>query len=309
VSYQLLTAKKEAVYGTAVANAAVDSIWALDVSFKSLGQRVVLAPAKPSLAADAGVITGEHSELTFDVLLAGSGAAGVAPKWSKLITAAGYGEDVEAGASVAYTILNDPDLSDSLTMQWSDMGRLHQMVGARGKVGLKATAGQPPRLSFLFRGLLVPVAARAPVGSVDANFADWEETRPIAQGRTTFSLGGVPMVLRVLSVDAADNVKFVDLPNLKGVFLRGDRALSGSFKANVPPIGTYSPEAKWISGAKDVFAFTHNTAPGEIVTVNGRVQLDAPTWSREDDFDVFSSQAFLVGSDPASNDDFSILLT
>lgn len=309
MGYQLLTAKTETVQNTEIVNTAPDTCWIENPQFKPLGERVVLNPAKPSLAANPGVITGEHSEISFDFLISGSGTLGTAPKWGKFMTAAGFAETIAAGASVTYSRLADPDASKSLTMVWRDMGRSHKLLGARGKIGFKAVAGQPLRGTATFRGLLVPVTASAALVPADANFTGWEENRPIAQGRTTFTLGGVALTLRELSGDAADNVKFIDLPGQKGVYLRGDASMSGKIKAHVPAIGTYSPEAKWIAGAKEAWSLTHGTTAGSIATLNGLVQLDAPAWSREDEFDVFDSSAFFVGSSLQANDDFSIVLT
>lgn len=309
MSFQLLLAKTEANYGVDAVAAALNSVWAENVQFKEMGERVVLNPAKPSTTANPGVITAIHSEVSFDVLLSASGTAGVAPAWGSLITSCGYVEDIEVGASVTYTPMADASTAPSQTMVWRDSGRLHKALGARGKVGLKVMEKQPPRLSFMFRALLVPLAAGAALVPADADFSEWPEVLPVAQGRTTFSLGGVPLTLRELSADSADNVKFIDLPGQKGVYLKGDRGMTGKIKAHMPPVGTYNPEAKWITGAKEVFGLTHNTAAGTVVTVNGRAQLDAPTFSRADEFDAFDSSIFLVGSDLATNDDFSIVLT
>lgn len=309
MSYQLLTAKTETVLNTEILNAAADTCFVENVQFKTLGERVVLNPAKPSLAANPGKVTGQHSEITFDFLLSGSGAAGTAPKHGKFLTAAGFAEAVTAGTTVTYSRLADPDASKSLTMVWRDQNRLHKLLGARGRIGFKAVAGQPLRASAVFRGLLVPVAASAPLVPADANFGGWEENDAIAQGRTTFTLGGTTLTLRELSGDAADNVKFIDLPNQKGVFLRGDASMSGKLQANVPAVGTFSPEAKWLSQEKLAWSLVHGTTAGNIVTLNGLIQVGEPSYSRVDEFDVFDQSAFFVGSGLQTNDDFSIVLT
>ena len=309
MAYQLLLGKKETTYGTAPAMTAADSIWAENVQHKLMGTRVVLNPAKPGLGANPGVITGEHAELTFETLLVGSGVAGTAPSWGMLAKAAGWGEAVVADTSVTYARLVNPATSDSLAFRWSDEGRLHVLVGARGKGDLKLTPGQPPKIAWTYRGIMVPVAARTPVAPSDADFTDWPTAEPIDHGNTTFEIDGVEVVLRDLTLTSADNVKFIDLPGQKGVFLKGDPSFSGSIKANVPPIGDYNPEAKWLDQSREPFTVVNGADEGSIVTVSGVAQLDAPAWSKEDEFDVFTSNAFLVGSSDSATDDLVIVIT
>jgi len=308
MSYQLLLAKTEVTPGTDVVPAAVNTVQALNVSHKLLGDRVTIDVAKPSTTAAEGQIVGEHVEFSFDVPLSTSGVAGTAPAWGSLIKACGYAETIVATTSVTYAPLSDLALTPALTMQWRDSLRTMKALMSRGKVGLKVSAKNIPMLSFMYRGILVPMAAGAQLVPGDANFTTWPTVKPVAQGRSTFSLGGVAMSLLELTADTADNVKFIDLTNQKGVFLKGDRNMSSKIKAQMPAVATYSPEAKWLAGSKEVFQFVHGTAPGGIATVNGRQQLDSPSWSRTDEFDTFEASGFLVSSDLASNDDFSIVL-
>ena len=294
MAYQLLLAKTEVTPGTAPAMTAADSVWAEKVQHKLLGTRVVLEPAKPDLGANPGVITGEHAELTFSTLLVGSGTAGVAPSWGKIALAAGWGETIVEDESVAYDQLADPDTSDTMAFDWSDEKRHHKLVYARGKGDIDLTPGQQPRINWTFRGILIPVAARAVVEADDADFTDWPTTRPIAHDLTTFALDGHDVVLRGLTLNGADNVKFVDLPSQKGVFLKGDPSFSGSIKADVPTLADFNPEAVWIAGAIKPFTVTHNTVAGTIVTVSAAAQFDAPSWSKEDGFDAFTSNIFVT---------------
>lgn len=309
MSFQLLLAKTEVTPGTDSVPVAANAVYAEGVSFMPKGERVTLDPAKPSTTANPGVIVGIHSEISFDVPLSSSGSPGVAPAWGALMKACGYSETIVATTSVTYAPLADLALTPALTKVWRDSLRNHKMLMCRGKVGLKISAKQIPRLSFTFRGIHVPLAVGAALVPADGTFTPWTDVLPVAQGRSTFSLGGVAMQLLELSADTADNIKFYDLTGQKGVFLKGDRNMSSKIKAWQPAVGTYSPEAKWIAGAKEQFAFVHNTTAGQIITVNGRQQLGTPSWSRVDETDTFESGGFLVGSDIAANDDFSIVLT
>ena len=306
---QLMLIKKEATYATDAAPTATDTILAEAVRFSLKGTDVGSDPAKPGVGAAPSQTYGEHVEVTFEVPVAASGVAGTAPAWGFLHLAAGWSETVVPDTSVTYSLLTDPSSSDSVTLAWRDAKRSHKVLGARGRVGLKAQKGQRPMWVYTFKGLYVPVAAGAALVPADADFTGWNDAKPIAQGRTTFSFGGVAMPLRDLSTDPSDNVIFADLPHQENVQLLGERAFTGRLKATVPPIGTYNPETAWISRARQSFVLAHETAAGSVVTITGQGQVGEPSYSREDGEDVFEQSLKLLGSTLAASDDLIVTLT
>lgn len=306
---QLLLHKKEVTYGVDPGPLAVDTLMAEAVRHTLRGTDVGTDPSKPGVGATESFTYGEHVELTFEIPLAGSGEAGVAPKWGRLLKACGFVETVVAETSVTYGLMSDPSVSDSGSFVWRDARRLHAIRGARGRAGLKISAGMRPMLTFAFRGLYVPVAPGAALVAGDADFTDWTVARPVAQGRTTFSFGGVAMPLRELTAEPGDNVRFVDLPHQENVQLLGERAFTGKLKATTPPIGTYNPETAWISREHQEFTFVHETAAGSVVTVSGQGQVGEPSFSRDAGEDVFEQSLKLIGSDLAASDDLVIVVT
>lgn len=306
---QLLLIKKEVTYGTDSAPVAANTLWAENVNYTLNGTDVGSDPAKPGVGATPSTTYGEHAELTFDVPLAGSGTAGTAPKWGPLMLMVGYAETVVAATSCTYALVADPSGADSGTIIWRDAKRTHKMLGCRGRVGLKFVAGQRPMLSFTFKGLYVPVAAGAALVSADASFTGWNDAKPVAQGRTTFSWGGVNMPLRDLTLEAGDNIVFVDLPHQENVQLLGERAYTGKLKASTPAIGTFSPETAWISRARLTGTIVHEGTAGSIVTVNMGGQVGQPSYTRDSGEDVFEQPLKLLGSTLALSDDLVIALT
>lgn len=306
---QLLLNKTEVDYGTDPGPAAVDTLMAEAVRFTLKATDVGSDPSKPGVGATPSFTYGEHVELTFEVALAASGAAGVAPKWGALLLQAGFRETIEEDTSVTYELLDDPSSSDSGTFVWRDAKRMHKITGARGRVGLKATAGQRPTLTLAYKGLYSPVAAGAALVAADADFDDWNEAQPIAQARTTFSFGGVEMPLRELTAEPTDNIKFVDLPHQENVQLLGERAFNGKIKATMPAVGVFNPETAWRSRERQAFVLTHETAVGKVVTVTGQGQVGEPSYTRDDGEDVFEQSLKLLGSTLAASDDLVIVLT
>lgn len=307
---QALFAKKEVVYGAAIALTAADVIHAENVRYQVKGEIVKGDPAKPGYGAVPGVVYGEHAELTFDVPLAGSGTVATPPKWGLFMKAAGWTETVVPTTSVTYA-LGDPSLADSLTFKWRDAKRTHTLAGARGRVALKVAAGGRLMLSYLFRGLHSDVTASAPPAPADVTWTGWNDSLPVQQALTAFALDGVPMTLREWGMDAADNVRFTDVPYQENIELLGAREFTGKIKAGVPDIALFNPEAKWRSNATLVAQLIHETASvGRIVTINARGQLQGPpTYSRDNDQDLFEQDFNLVGSNLGASDDIAIVLT
>lgn len=306
---QALFLKQEATYGTAVALSAADVVHAENVKYQPKGDVVKGDPAKPGYGAVPGVVYGEHGELSFDVPLAASGTAGAAPKWGAILKACGWTETIVATTSVTYA-LGNPQLADSLTIKWRDAKRTHILAGARGRVSLKLTAGQRPMLSFTFRGLHQDVTASAAPVAADVTWTGWNDSLPIQQGRTTFSLGGVAMTLRDFSLDSSDNVRFTDVPHQENVELLGARELTGKLKAGTPDVAVFNPETKWRTNEVLVSALVHGVgSAGNIVTINSRGQLGEPSYSRDNDQDLFESGFMLVGSNLGADDDIAIVLT
>jgi hypothetical protein len=308
---KLLRVVKETVYATPAAVVAADTIWAEDVRFMPRGTRVVGNPARPSVGSVPGQVTGVHGEMSFNVPLITGGSAGNAARWDKLATAAGFSRVAISGTSVTYILPHDPAAATaSLTLDYFEGLRRHRLYGARGKAGLKLTAGQRPMLNFMYRGLLTPLAAAPAFSHADADFAGWGEPEPIAASNTTAQYGAAPIVLRDLSVDQNDNVQFLDLPGRNNVRLSGERVWTGSLKVDTPPPGVLNFEQLWKSNAQTPLQVNFGGVAGRIVTVNARCQISGePTYGEEEGQDVTTIPVSLVASAVDLDDELSIILT
>lgn len=310
---QLLLIKQEVTYNLDPVAAAVDTVLAEDVQYRMTGQRVTPNPAKPGVGPVADHTYGEVAEVTFKVPLAGSGTAGTAPKWGKLMKASGWGEALVALTSVTYSLLADP-LTDStsVTLTWRDGNRrVHTVTGARGKVDFELSAGQRPMLVFMFRGLHHDVTTAAGVlAHADANFTGWNDAKPVASGTTTFAYAGVSgLGLRELSFQQSDNVKFVDLPEQENVRHLGERVFTGAKKITCPLPSALNLETKWKAGTVDTWSMVHGATAGNIATINGRSQLIDPTYERTDGDDVAGANLKLVPSSLTTDNDLALVLT
>ncbi|MEW5687421.1 MAG: hypothetical protein AB1942_21095 [Pseudomonadota bacterium] len=317
---QLLLAKQEVTYGVDPTTAAIDTIWAENVTYEPTGQRVTPKVAKPGSGAMADHTYGEHAVVSFEIPLAGSGVAGTAPKWGKILKACGWGETIVALTSVAYAPLADMTAAPSLTLRWRDGNRrVHLVTGWRGKVDLSLSAGQRPMLKFTGKGLhSLPTTAGAALAHADANFGGWLDSKPVSNGTTTFSFAGVSdLGIREFSLTQTDNPNFIDVPGQELVRLLGERVFTGSTKITTPLISTLSMEAKWVEGAVEAFSVVHGTVAGNICTVNGRTQIIDPRYARENagqgggegGDDVCSANLKCVPSSLTTDDELSFICT
>jgi hypothetical protein len=306
---QLLLIKKEVTYGTDPTAAATNTIWAEDVEFKpSEGSRVTPNPAKPGVGPVADHVFGQYVDLAFKIPLIGSADPGEAPKWGPLMKACGWGETVVADTSVTYALMANPRAADSITAKWRDGNRrLHLAKGGRGRVGLQLSAGQRPMLVFNMKLLHTVVSqAGADLAHADADFSDWLDAKPVASGTTTFSLDSVSgLGLRELSFNQSDNVRFIDVPEQKNVELLGERTFTGNLKTTTPQPNTLNYEQLWVDGEVVTWSMVHDSN----VTINGRSQILAPAYSRDNGDDVVTAGLKLVPSSLTTDDDLAIVLT
>ncbi len=92
-----------------------------------------------------------YLEVTFDVEVAGAGAAGDVPAWGPLLRACAFDETIDVGVSVGYTPVSTG--IKSLTIYYYDDGALHKLLMSRGDVSIKLGSGERPLFSFRFMGL------------------------------------------------------------------------------------------------------------------------------------------------------------
>lgn len=164
------------------------------------------------------------SQVTFEVELAGSSAAGTAPPWGVLLRACGFAETTATGpARVEYTPItaNIP----SLTIYYHLDGVLHKLLGARGSCEIKAELGGIPKLAFSFSGIDGGVVAVAnptttltawqpPVVINDASSGDVSLGGALATGAVT---GATGYPGKGLTLNLGNEVQFTPLTSGEGI--------------------------------------------------------------------------------------------
>jgi hypothetical protein len=203
VGQQQIRVKVETTYNVDAAPASTDALIVSAFNWKfaeaNLAERPISTGTKlgaPSIYAGALV------ELTFDVELKGSGAAGTAPDIGPALRACGFLETITGGVSVAYKLDSDDEKSATIWFKDGDptgsAGDEWRLTGCRGSVVFNMEAGNFGIASFTMRGH---------VGQEPTSTAAWtqtvETTIPVPLLAVPLVIGGVTMEQSKISVDPA----------------------------------------------------------------------------------------------------------
>lgn len=306
---RLLMAKIESTYGTDPTPAAASDV----VTTRNL-QRVPYGGNSVERNLDLAVLGAEHLintgpivEVTFEVELAGSGAAGTAPHFGALLRACGFSETTVVSTSVTYAHVSDS--FESVTMYFNLDGEEQQIQGARGNVVLTMNREQIPVLAFRFLGLYEkPTAVAMPTPTF--NHID---PHPVNNANTTTtSVHSQAVNLSRFTYDPANDVVHRNLPGNNTVEIT-DRNPGGSLLFEKPAIGTkdYFANVESHDGSitEDAISIVHGSGAGKVCTISvPQAQLTSLNESDEDKVVMFDA-AYRAVPTAAGNDEFSLAFT
>lgn len=278
-------AKTETTYGTdAVPTGAANAVLVSNVTINPLNaNNVDRELVRAYFGASEQLVGVAYVELTMDVELAGSGAAGTAPAWGPLLKACAFAETVTAGQRVEY--LPKTDTVDSVSMYYYDAGVVHKLLGARGDVTIKAGIGERPMLSFRFLGLdggisadAVPgvtlTAWKTPSVITDQNTGDITLGGTYATGAVT---GGTAYPSRGIEISAGNAVAHTPLLGGETIDLSG-RAVTASMQLEVTAAQEVTLMGEIKANTLRTLSLLHGTAAGYKVLLHGAaVQFVNPT--------------------------------
>lgn len=294
----------ETTYGTAVTLTGADAILTKGAQIKPMEASPIARELDGGAYGNDGSITpGAHVGLEFDVELAGSGTAGTAPAWGRLLLACQMAETIVASTSVTYDPTSDGD--DSLTMYFELDGQRHALVGARGSWSLKLDSQGIPYVHFMFLGLYVNPASVTPLVRDVSAFI---RPRPVSFAYTpTFTLHSITAAYKAFSYDHANQVEYFNSPGEEDVDIV-NRMPKGSIELRAPAISTKNYFQTAREDTVGNLIMVHGTTAGNIVTLNAdRVQIKAPKYG--DDRGRATLQCDLDFIRDAGDDEVSLVLT
>lgn len=253
------------------------------------------------------VATNERQSMTFEVEMAGSGAAGTAPRWMTLLEACGMAAPtLTASVDAQQKFAARGAAQTALSLRHYVGDQMRKGVGARGSWTLDMTAGATPFLSFSLMALIptsTPFSVSAPSG---ANFSAWKQPLEVNTLNTTMLLDSYAMVVRSLRI--ASNLQ-TSLRNLVGAryINRGPHGVTAEAVIEAPSVAAKDYIAALRSSAIAPLAVTHGTIAGNIVQINApRAQVASIAESEEDSKLMWTLGLNLTVSD-AGADELTII--
>lgn len=305
-----ILAKIETPYGTdATPTGAANAILISNQNINPLNaQNVERNNVRSYFGASGQLIGSAYVEVSFDVEIAGSGAAGTPPAWGVLFRGCSFAETVTASVRTEYTPVTDSP--ESLTIYYYDDGALHKLLGARGTVSIKLGAGDRPVFSFRFLGLDGGITAVAnpsqtltafqtPLAVTDANTGDftlgctYTAATPALTGGTTYTSKG-------LEFDIGNDVQHIPLIGGESVEVTGRKG-SGKFMLDLTAANevTFMGDVK--TNTTQSLGLVHGTTGGNKVLVYApQVRLFNP---RKEDVNGRRLIGFDASFEPATGND------
>lgn len=238
--------------------------------------------------ASKGKPSNARHRSTYEVELAGSGAAGTAPAWMALLAACGLtAPAIAAGASATQTFAQPGAVAASLTEYSWTGNQLRKALGQRGSFSLDFTAGQLPFAALSMLGLLPTVTPREEQVPGAADFTDWQEPVEVNNENSLLMLDGFAAVTRSLRIESGVNVNLRSLIGARYV-KRGNHQTTARLVVEAPSVATKDYLAKLQSGDLMAWSLVHGTQAGNIIEASGAAaQITSIAEQEEDDVLMF----------------------
>ncbi len=251
------------------------------------------------------LFTSEHRVFDFEVELAGSGAAGTAPKFAQLLLGCDMSETLTPTTSAVYQPHGVE--GDYLTLFAYMDGVLFKMTDAKGSVSFSLNAEEIPVMKFNFIGKYHPVEDVVfPTGIA---FTGFQQPLTVGDSNTqTFTIAGLDLVTKSFSIDLANQLSWRNWINDAGV-RSPDRKPTASAMFEMTKVATKNWAGDVLAGTLMPLEIVHGITPGNIVTIEApKLQFNQEPSLNDDDKTAMLSANFAVMPD-AGNDELVLTFT
>ena len=244
-------------------------------------------------------------EVSFEVELAGSGTAGVAPAYGPILRSCGLSETVVADTSVTYAA--ESSGFESVTLYYHQDGIRHKVTGCRGTFELTGEVGQIPVIAFTMTGIYnAPTDETLPTPT----YANQATPLIFKQGNTTnFSAFSYNGCLQSYSFNIANDVIYRELVGCTKEILITNRAPSGNVVIEAPTITAKDFFAIATGSSTGSITWQHGSTGGNIVTMTtAQSDLGNLTYSDQDGIQMLN-MPFIAVPTSSGNDELSLAYT
>lgn len=281
----VVLAKKEVTYGTdAVPTVAVNGVLTRNYQGKPVDvDQIERNLDSGSYGARAGGASNERRTFSYEVEIAGSGAAGTAPAWMELLEGCGMAPATLTALTDAKQVFAAPGGASSLTHYDFLSDQRRKAVGCVGTFQLDFSAGAYPFISFSWTGLVpaaVPFDKSAPGAVI---LTRWQKPLEVNDANTDFTLDGYAPKLKSWKADASVTVALRNLVGQRSV-RRGNHSLKSTLVIEAADVATKDYISTLRNGDLVAMLLTHGTVAGNIVEISSaQTQITNITESKEDD--------------------------
>ena len=271
----VIQVKIESTYGTDPGSyAATDCLLVSEVKFQIDRDLVPRNLIRGYMGGSDQLAGTRRSNITFTVEMAGSGTAGTAPAWGKLLRICGMAEAITAAARVEYTPVSTA--FTSATVRFFIDGVAYISRGARGTFKMKMNAYDRPEIEFTLQGFdtyaqeaPVPTSSLAawkrPEVVTDANSGDIVLGGTYTAGAITIGTGAV-LKSRGMEIDIGNKLSHMKLLGGESIDIT-DREVTGKMLVEL----TATQEVTWRTDINantlTTVAFRHGSAAGSQIIV------------------------------------------
>jgi hypothetical protein len=264
----VMAAKQETVEGTAETLVNTDAFLVYEPSFDEVTDIHDRDPFRPTLSQMSPVTGKRYGVMTFKVELKGSGTAGTAPEWGKLLKFCKMAETVVPATSVTYLPASTADPSGTIAFYVD--GKRYQIVGARGTWRFSANVGEFVLLEFTFWGAKPTITDTAILTGTTFN-----STIPQAVLSTLFTFHSLTThIVETVEIDIANSMalrpSIAESDGIKSVLIPTRRPV-GSMKVEETLVGTFDFYGRLYAGTTGNYSLTLGATAGNIVVITAPV--------------------------------------
>ena len=303
---RLILAKIESSYGTDPTPAGTNAILVRNLEIQPLvADTVNRELVRPYLGQADQLLSQTRVEVSFEVELAGSGTAGIAPAYGPVLQSCGLDETIVTDTSVTYDPLSSG--FESCTIYYHQDGIRHKVTGCRGTLEMSCEVGQIPVISFTMTGIY-----NAPTDETQPTPTDSNQADPVLfkEGNTTgFSAFGYSGCLMSYNFSLANDVIYRELVGCTKEILITNRAPNGTAVIEAPTITAKDFFTVATGSSTGSITFQHGQSAGNIVTMTtAQSDLGNLTYSDQDGIQMLN-MPFIAVPTNAGDDELSLVYT
>ena len=304
---RLILAKAEATYGTdSTPTGSANAILVRNLDIVPLQSDIVQRELiRPYLGNYEQLLAQTRVQVTFEVELAGSGAAGTAPAYGPVLKACGLSETVVATTSVTYAPVSTS--FSSVTIYFYQDGIRHIVTGARGTFTLNGQVGAIPTIAFTMTGIY-----NAPTDTALATPTYANQATPLIfkNGNTTsFSAFSYSSALQSIDLNIGNEIVYRELIGGTKEVLITDRKPAGTMSIEAVLLATKNYFTVSTGSTTGSISFQHGTTAGNIATLT-MAQSDLADASYADMNGIaMMNLPYVATPTAAGNDELSLAYT